>query len=79
MEKEIRIYIADSTDFYRNIDIDSDAEDIMDCAESIGTVYSLGEFIRQFNEGELTVNLNDSNIILKAYYFENGEFAGEVE
>ena len=62
---ETRVYLADSTTWYKNLDINSDLEDIMECAESQGTVYSLQGFEKAFNEGTLSIDLSDTNVILK--------------
>ena len=77
MAKEIRVFIADSTDFYRNIDINSDIEDVMDCAEAIGTVFTLSNFIKEFNMGN--VNLADANIVLRMAVFEDNQFVEEIK
>ena len=76
MEKEIRIYVADGDSYYKNIDPDSDIEDVMDCAESQGTVFTLGEFVRQFNNGE--INLSGGNTLIRACYFDDNEFVEEI-
>ena len=62
---ETRVYLADSTTWYKNLDTNSDLEDIMECAETQGTVYSLQGFEKAFNEGTLDVDLSDTNVILK--------------
>ena len=62
---ETRVYLADSTTWYKNLDVDSDIEDIMECAESQGTVYSLEGFEKAFNTGELQVPLTDNNVLLR--------------
>ena len=62
---ETRVYLADSTTWYKNLDINSDLEDIMECAETQGTVYSLQGFEKAFNEGTLSIDLSDTNVILK--------------
>ena len=62
---ETRVYLADSTTWYKNLDINSDLEDIMECAETQGTAYSLQGFEKAFNEGTLDVDLSDTNVILK--------------
>jgi hypothetical protein len=77
MASEIRIYVCDSEDWYcstPNADIDM----AMECAESQGTVYTLGEFIRQFNEGELTIDLSKNSVTLSCAEFEDGEFVKEI-
>ena len=77
MAKEIRVFVADETDFYRNIDMDSDIEDVMDCAEAIGTVFTLPNFIKEYNLGN--INLADSNIILRMAVFEDNQFVEEIK
>lgn len=74
--KEIRVFVADSTDYYMNIDGKSDIVDVMNCAEDLGTVYTLPNFIKQFNNGE--VNLSGENTVLRMAEFKNGEFVKEV-
>lgn len=80
METEIRVYVADSTDWYSNLDGDSEIGDVMDCAEAQGTVFTLPNFIRAFNNGE--INLSGENTILRmAEYEANGEgiYIGEIK
>lgn len=76
MTEEIRIYVADGDSYYKDIDGEGDIEDIMDCAESQGTVFTLPEFIKQFNNGE--VNLSGGNTVIRACYFNDNQFVGEV-
>lgn len=79
METEIRVYVADSTDWYQNLDGQSDIGDVMDCAEAQGTVMTLPTFIKQFNNGEL--NLSGENTIIRMAEYETegeGFFLKEV-
>ena len=79
METEIRVYVADSTDWYKNLDGQSDIGDVMDCAEAQGTVMTLPTFIKQFNNGEL--NLSGENTIIRMAEYEvegEGLFIKEV-
>ena len=79
METEIRVYVADSTDWYQNLDGQSDIGDVMDCAEAQGTVMTLPTFIKQFNNGEL--NLSGENTIIRMAEYEvegEGLFIKEV-
>ena len=62
---ETKIYLADSTTWYKNLDTNSDIEDIMECAEAQSTIYSLDDFAKAFNDGTLNVDLSDNNVILK--------------
>ena len=77
MEKEIRVFICDSEDWYCDTP-NADIEMAMDCAESQGTVLTLPEFIRQFNNGELTNLLNKSTVTISMAEFEGGEFIREI-
>ena len=74
---EIRVYVADSTDYYMNLDGQSDLENVMDCAEAQGTVMTLPVFIKWFNEGE--INLFSENTIIRMAEFEDGEFIREIK
>ena len=73
--KEIRVYLADSNTYYKNLDGASDMEDIMDCAEAQGSVYSLPNFIRAFNAGEVTFT---EDTVMRMAEFENYEYVREV-
>ena len=72
METEIRVYVADSTNWYQNLDGQSDIGDVMDCAEAQGTVMTLPTFIKQFNNGELDLS-GENTIIRMAEYEVEGE------
>ena len=72
METEIRVYVADSTDWYKNLDGQSDIGDVMDCAEAQGTVMTLPTFIKQFNNGELDLS-GKNTIVRMAEYETEGE------
>ena len=72
METEIRVYVADSTDWYKNLDGQSDIGDVMDCAEAQGTVMTLPTFIKQFNNGELDLS-GENTIVRMAEYETEGE------
>ena len=77
MTTEIRVYICDSESWYNstpNADIDS----AMECAESQGTVLTLPEFIRQFNDGELTELLSKNTVTINMAEFNDGEFVKEI-
>lgn len=77
---EIRVYLANSTDYYKNLDGQSDIEDIMDCAETQGNVMTLHTFIDLFNKGELTELLKDINTVMRMAEFDldQYEFIREV-
>ena len=61
---EIRVCIADLDNWYSNsLDIDN----IIECAESQGTVMTLNTFCKQFNNGELTELLNKENTVIGYY------------
>ena len=62
---ETRVYLVDSTQWYMNIDMNTPIDDIMECAETLGTVYSLEGFEKAFNEGTLGVDLSDNNVVLR--------------
>ena len=72
MDTEIRVYIADSTDYYMNLDGQSDIEDVMDCAEAQGNVMTLETFIDLFNKGEL--NLSGENTIIRMAEFDTDQY-----
>jgi hypothetical protein len=69
MKKEIRVFICDSESWY-NSTPNADIEDAMDCAESQGTVLTLPEFIKQFNDGELTDLLSKNTVTINMAEFE---------
>ena len=75
---EIRVYICDSEDWYCDAP-NADIEMAMDCAESQGTVLTLPEFIRQFNNGELTNLLEKNTVTINMAEFEDGEFIREIK
>ena len=81
METEIRVFICDSEDWYCSTP-NADIEDAMDCAESQGTVLTLPEFIRQFNNGELTNLLEKNTVTINMAEFDMskgyGEFLREI-
>ena len=75
--KEIRVYLADSITYYKNLDEQSDIEDIMDCAEAQGNVMTLHTFIDLFNKGELP--LTETTIIKMAEFdTDQYEFIREI-
>ena len=74
--KEIRVYLADSNTYYKNLDGESDMEDIMDCAEAQGSVYSLPNFIRAFNAGEVTLT---EDTVMRMAEYEDHNFIQEVK
>lgn len=74
--KEIRVYLADSNTYYKNLDGESDMEDIMDCAEAQGNVYSLPNFIRAFNAGEVTLT---EDTVMRMAEYEDDNFTQEVK
>ena len=74
--KEIRVYLADSNTYYKNLDGESDMEDIMDCAEAQGSVYSLPNFIRAFNAGEVTFT---EDTVMRMAEYEDHNFIQEVK
>ena len=76
MTTEIRVYVADSTDYYMNLDDQSDIENVMDCAEAQGTVMTLPVFIKWFNEGE--INLFSENTIIRMAEFNEDGFVKEI-
>ena len=76
MTKEIRVFLANSVDYYMNLDGQSDIENVMDCAEAQGTVMTLPKFVQMFNNGEL--NLSEDTTVIRMAEFENGEFVKEI-
>ena len=74
--KEIRVFLANSVDYYMNLDGQSDIVDVMDCAEAQGTVMTLPKFVQMFNNGEL--NLSEDTTVIRMVKFEDGEFIKEV-
>lgn len=76
--KEIRIYLADMGSWYCT---SSKIENVMECAESQGTVWTLAEFVQQFNDGEepLCSLLADvtCDVVMKAVLFEDNKFVCE--
>ena len=77
MDTEIRVYICDSESWY-NSTPNADIEDAMECAETQGTVLTLPEFIRQFNDGELTELLSKNTVTINMAEFNDGEFVKEI-
>lgn len=71
-QTEIRVYVADSTDYYMNLDGQSDIENIMDCAEAQGNVMTLETFIDLFNKGEL--DLSGENTIIRMAEFDTDQY-----
>lgn len=61
---EIRICIADLDNWYSN---SSDIDNIIECAESQGTVMTIPTFCKQFNDGELTELLDKENTVIDYY------------
>ena len=76
MEQEIRVYVANGDTWYQNLDPESDIVDVMDCAESQGTVMTLPTFIKMFNNGEL--DLTGGNTVIRMAIFEGVTFVREV-
>ena len=76
MTTEIRVYVADSTDYYMNLDDQSDIENVMDCAEAQGTVMTLPIFIQQFNAG--IIDLSGGNTIIRMAEFNEDGFVKEI-
>lgn len=74
METEIRVYLANSTDYYKDLDGQSDIEDVMECAEAQGNVMTLSTFIDQFNKGELTELLKDTNTVMRMAEFDTDQY-----
>ena len=74
--KEIRVFLANSVDYYMNLDGQSNIEDVMNCAEAQGTVMTLPKFVEMFNNGEL--NLSEDITVIRMVEFEDGEFVKEV-
>ena len=72
MDTEIRVYVADSTDYYMNLDGQSDIENVMDCAEAQGNVMTLETFIDLFNKGEL--DLSGENTIIRMAEFDTDQY-----
>lgn len=72
---EIRVYLANSADYYKNLDGQSDLEDVMDCAEAQGNVMTLHTFIDLFNKGELTKLLKDPNTVMRMAEFDLDQYA----
>ena len=70
--EDIRVYVANSDSWYKNLDGESDLDDVMDCAEAQGTVYTLPNFVRAFNNGE--VDLSGGNTVLRIAEFDGYEF-----
>lgn len=78
MDTEIRVYICDSESWYCSTP-NADIEMAMECAETQGTVLSLPEFIRQFNDGELTELLSKNTVTINmAEFTADGEFLREI-
>ena len=75
--REIRVFLANSVDYYMNLDGQSDIENVMDCAEAQGTVMTLPKFVQMFNNGEL--NLSEDTTVIRMAEFEDGEFIREIE
>ena len=71
-DTEIRVYIADGTSYYKNLDGKSDIEDVMECAEAQGNVMTLSTFIDLFNKGEL--DLAGENTIVRAVEFDTDQY-----
>ena len=63
---QIKIYIADLSTWYSS---SSELDNVMECAESQGTVFTLDEFIDNFNNGELT-NLLIGDDVVMAHFIE---------
>lgn len=71
---EIRVYLADGTTYYKNLDGQSDIEDIMECAEAQGNVMTLHTFIDLFNKGELTELLKNENTVMRMVEFDLDQY-----
>ena len=76
MEQEIRVYVANGDTWYQNLNPESNIDDVMECAESQGTVMLLPRFIKMFNNGEL--DLTGGNTIIRMAIFEGATFVREV-
>ena len=63
---QTKIYIADLSTWYSS---SSELDNVMECAESQGTVFTLDEFINNFNNGELT-NLLIGDDVVMAHFLE---------
>lgn len=50
--KEQRIYLADLNTWYNS---SMELDNVIECAESQGCVWTLEQFVRQFNNGEMGV------------------------
>ena len=70
-------HIVDDTDYYKNVVAESDIEDAMNCAEALGTVYTLPKFIHDFNWGK--INLSDPNVSIRMAIFKNNQFVEEIK
>lgn len=77
MTDEIRVYIADSTSYFMNLDEDTEIGIVMDCAEAQGTVYTLPNFIHAINNGE--VDLSGENTIIRMAEYKDNEFIKEIK
>ena len=58
---QTKIYIADLSTWYSS---SSELDNVMECAESQGTVFTLDEFIDNFNKGELTNLLIGDDVVM---------------
>ena len=58
---QTKIYIADLSTWYSS---SSELDNVMECAESQGTVFTLDEFIDNFNNGELTNLLIGDDVVM---------------
>ena len=76
MEKQIYVYVADSTDWYKDLYSDSEIGDIMDCAEAQGGVYTLPNFIKKFNT--TGIDLSGENVQMRMAEYDGDDFVREI-
>ena len=60
--KETRVFVADLSSWYNS---STEEENIMDCAESQGTSYTLTGFVKAWNNGEID-STGDQTVICMA-------------
>ena len=77
MEKEIYVYVADSTEWYKDLYSGSEIGDIMDCAEAQGGVYTLPNFIKTFNT--IGIDLSGESVQIRMAEYEGDEFIKEIK
>ena len=76
--EEIRVFIADSTDYYMNLDGETPIENVMECAEAQGNVMTLETFIDLFNKGELDLSGENTVLRMAAFDTDQYEFIREI-